>query len=948
MHELVTEESISANQHVVRLREQEESDKSIVFQNRDGTKTIYMFSKPVKYTDADGTIKDKSNNIIEVTDTIKSEKYAYQNESNDIKTYFPKNLNDDSGILLEYTDIKIELSPIGYSIANISEKTNFAAPVSTAQRSMDENEENRESSAAVYDNVFGEGSKLRYTPMFDGVKEDIILDRYNGINEFQFRVKTNGLQLVKNENCSISLVEPLTGKVKALIDPVYVYDSFAGETELKHSTNNNTTTVQEIETDNEYLLTIIVDEEFLKNDSTVYPVYVDPTMTVMGSGDIEDVSLYSSINYTLGTEESKINKIGYTSTYYGIGRALYDFPVLEFNTDFIFLYNTQIQSASLNLYYQSITGNDTAHELSLYEFHSSWSESTVKWNNTNPGNYDNLIDSESIGGGSGYKAFDISYVIDQFKTDPDYTMDFCGLLLRANSETSGVWHKFTSSEGVSGQQPYIQITYNDSPPECDQVESGAVYYLNSSSGEYLDVYNANTADNTRLLQYSFNENANQQFKITYVSGGEYEIAPQHIAGKVLSVNASNQVIIETDCNLSRQRWYIFYRNGSYHFVNKQNNTKVMEALYGDDYVYTSNNYDYCCWELIELEVFPNDVYFIQNGSSDYYADVYDNLLDDGAQIKQYSQTVQSNQLWRFERQANSYYKIYPMHTNDRVMGLNTSNSVVSDADATTDRTQWKIEEVSENVYTIRSKYDLSKYVTVANNNEETNLIGSTYNSTYSQWVITKYGNNSVWDGGYVGLSDLTNVYYTVDLSALDQNMTSAVYAAGEAWNNISPCVNLKYVPYGTSGGSRNLLITFVASSELSQSTLAATLPSVDGNQIEPGDYFTMDDIYDDWDCCIIYVNLNALGDSVMTDNMRKQVVIHEIGHALKLSHNRENFYIPDINTARQPLYKSTFPSIMHTTTNVQSGTTYADAEDHYSSWIITNIDRSALRYKWGD
>jgi len=96
-------------------------------------------------------------------------------------------------------------------------------------------------------------------------------------------------------------------------------------------------------------------------------------------------------------------------------------------------------------------------------------------------------------------------------------------------------------------------------------------------------------DNTRLLQEDFTGAENQQFRITNITGGEYEIYPMHVSGKVLSVNVSNQVIIEQDCNLSRQRWYIFYSNGSYHFVNKQNNTKVMEVQAGQNYVFTSNN-----------------------------------------------------------------------------------------------------------------------------------------------------------------------------------------------------------------------------------------------------------------------------------------------------------------------------------------------------------------------
>ena len=42
-----------------------------------------------------------------------------------------------------------------------------------------------------YPNVFDEGILLRYTPTFEGYKEDIVLSEYTGINEFclMFRMR---------------------------------------------------------------------------------------------------------------------------------------------------------------------------------------------------------------------------------------------------------------------------------------------------------------------------------------------------------------------------------------------------------------------------------------------------------------------------------------------------------------------------------------------------------------------------------------------------------------------------------------------------------------------------------------------------------------------------------------------------------------------------------------
>ena len=263
------------------------------------------------------------------------------------------------------------------------------------------------------------------------------------------------------------------------------------------------------------------------------------------------------------------------------------------------MYGNQIVSAELNLYATIYGSNyasyNEAKTLSLYEYNSDWSPSTVKWNNTSPNSYGTLVSSARVT--TEWTAFDILPVISRFKTDSDYTGAFNGLLLKADSEVYTTWKKFVSTSGTSTRRPYIEIIYNDNPTACAQVVSGATYYIKNYNSEYLDVYDAGITDNTRLLTYAFNGNANQQFKITNVSGGEYEITPQHTTGKVLSVNTDGEVIIEEDCNKPTQRWYIYYKNGDYHIVNKQYNSGVMGATYDTDYVSINSEYEYCCWEL---------------------------------------------------------------------------------------------------------------------------------------------------------------------------------------------------------------------------------------------------------------------------------------------------------------------------------------------------------------
>lgn len=63
--ELVSEAAIEEKEHVNRLREQETDLSTVIFQNRDGSKTLYQYAQPVKYVDKTGQVRDKKNKLSE-------------------------------------------------------------------------------------------------------------------------------------------------------------------------------------------------------------------------------------------------------------------------------------------------------------------------------------------------------------------------------------------------------------------------------------------------------------------------------------------------------------------------------------------------------------------------------------------------------------------------------------------------------------------------------------------------------------------------------------------------------------------------------------------------------------------------------------------------------------------------------------------------------------------
>ena len=73
-----------AKGHVNRLYAQEQSLSTVIYQNRDGTKSTYFFSRPVKYVSADGTVRDRSS----VVSPILNATYSYAMQDNDNKIYF--------------------------------------------------------------------------------------------------------------------------------------------------------------------------------------------------------------------------------------------------------------------------------------------------------------------------------------------------------------------------------------------------------------------------------------------------------------------------------------------------------------------------------------------------------------------------------------------------------------------------------------------------------------------------------------------------------------------------------------------------------------------------------------------------------------------------------------------------------------------------------------------
>ena len=260
---------------------------SLTISNGDGTSTAYIFQGPIKYLDKEtNSIKFIDNKLKESSKSAGFlENYAYENTSNDIKVYLPKKIK--KGVDIEYENISVNMRPeIINNEKGILKEYTFAG-------------ENME--VMEYPDAFGEGCHLQYQPLNRGLKENILVEEYNGTNTFSFELKLKKGYAEISEDNRIIYIKDEQGETVFILNQPYARDSFTGiDANLSHRTFDDYYILEQ--TGNKtYRVTMVIDEDFLSSAETVYPVLIDPTFDI-SSGSILDMSALSSGSTAYGPQ----------------------------------------------------------------------------------------------------------------------------------------------------------------------------------------------------------------------------------------------------------------------------------------------------------------------------------------------------------------------------------------------------------------------------------------------------------------------------------------------------------------------------------------------------------------------------------------------------------------------------------------------------------------------
>lgn len=475
--DVIDAETAIADGYVARLNSEEQSLSEVVLEKDDGTRALYLFSENVKYIDENGDVADKSNNAVR-------KGRAFVNEGNDVEIILPATLT--AGIAVHSDELNITMKPLTDSIGR---------SLSTAVQTKED--------TVLYSDVFDSSTDIEYTYTYSGVKENIILESYNGKNSFDYEVTTGGLTLYEDKGTLLLADE--NGEVKATLGEVIVFSA---------DNKNNTFgkyTIKELEKNSRYKVTVSVDREYLTDPKTKYPVKIDPNLnTIDYNIVVHDMQVFKGKDGK-GTSEtsagySGVSRVGWTD--WGACRTLIKLNNFSFAT-YKISNSWQIESAYIELRDLMCQGGSGV-PISCGQFNGNfWTEKDTRtWNGLEAENsslsspvsvtYGNGNSKRNLSDKDQWYNWNITGIVKKWAIDS--SLKEKGLQLRTYTtffEDSSVYAEymktFSSMQGNANYKPYIKINY---------IHKGALLYGIECEG--YDCSNPLINTQSILSKYSYN------------------------------------------------------------------------------------------------------------------------------------------------------------------------------------------------------------------------------------------------------------------------------------------------------------------------------------------------------------------------------------------------------------------------------------------------------------
>ncbi|WP_090264424.1 DNRLRE domain-containing protein [Solibaculum mannosilyticum] len=482
------------------------------FANGDGTMTAIVYPTAVHY-EKDGEWVDYDNTLVS---TARDGQVVYQNSSNPLQVQFAQEGEQEDLVHLEYDGHEISWSlatadvdtqqPVALMSSNALQPEMLETMSTTAEQSEEVDAEQRIlasaqafwsgeepmplenqtgvaisaiddaveaeviqasdtqvetmdlyeqaqklprlASTVEYEESFPE-IDVQYTVDSETVKEDFILNAKPTMDSIVIRLQTNGLNAFLNDDKTVSLYPSDSETAAFHMSAPYMYDT-AGA--VCHDIDVSLAKVEE-----GYLISYPPDREWLEDKSRVYPVIIDPSVSVsQDTSNIDDTYVhpgdyagqhYGETSFKVGTYQGTLNR-----------------AFLRFLNYPEFLGSgSTINTAILHLY--MVNGTTTSNPVSIQEVFSPWEPGSITWNSHLNMSMD-YIGHADPDGVSEYK-FWITNLVKRALNDEN-----TGFMLQYLYEEYNDWNQlYSGNYSASGKRPWLEIDYT--APEYIHFYTGA-------------------------------------------------------------------------------------------------------------------------------------------------------------------------------------------------------------------------------------------------------------------------------------------------------------------------------------------------------------------------------------------------------------------------------------------------------------------------------------------
>jgi len=509
----------------------------------DGTILAEVYDTDIHYL--------KDGKYEEIDNTLVNENGVLRNKNNDYKVEFKENFKDSLMKMSKdehYIDFKIRESKMDN--------------IKSDMRKLSKKMKN-----VTYNNITDDIT-VEYKALSNKVKETIVLQNAN-YSELGFELDTNLNLSIENGEV---LAKDRNGDIIFNIEKPFMIDS--------NNIRNDDIHYSLESFDDGYILTLVLDDEWLNFEERAFPVYIDPTISNNG----QNISLYDTYIYPGDNNDVRYNKQYLKAGVEKINgqnrpnRTLIKFSLPTIGT------GSEIVYATLDLTsYPTDTQYPPERLATIHRITADWNESTANWSNMND-KYEERVESifygqrSTINGNSvipSYNFYDgnITNLVKKWYRDtPNY-----GVMIKAVDENKYIDEDF----------PTFYSKDNTLPSENNPKPIFSLVYRNHNGLEdYLDYRTQNFTDGISFVN-TYNGNLTTVFNLGHTIGGNLPVS-LNLIYNTNDVILNNETFFKKGYKLNLEQTikqitidtinYLEYldEDGTIHYFTSQENSNIFK------------------------------------------------------------------------------------------------------------------------------------------------------------------------------------------------------------------------------------------------------------------------------------------------------------------------------------------------------------------------------------